>query len=135
MLSKQLETVKLTARFKIDGKIDESLFKMYKVIVNELLDYAYSKNITSFKKLKAKKKTHYIYTACQMTCSIYKSFRKRKRKGKFKSSKPQFRKDVVMLDMEKWTVRLPTPNGRIKLKLLHGKYYEKFKRWKVVRHS
>ena len=73
-----------------------------------------------------------------MACSIYKSFRKLKRKGKVKSDKPQFRKDVIMLDdhllkleMEKWTVRLSTPKGRIELKLLHGKYREKFKDWRI----
>jgi len=99
--SRRLETVKLTARFKLDGEVDERLFE-YKRIVNELLDYAHSKGITSFKRLKAEKyhelrqkyelPSHYIYTACQMACSIYKSFRKLKRKGKVKSGKPMFKK-------------------------------------------
>ena len=149
MSSKRLETVKLTARFKLDGKVDESLFETYKRIVNELLDYAHSKGITSFKRLKAEKyhklrrrysklPSHYIYTACQMACSIYKSFRKLKRKGKAKSDKPIFKKDIIMfddhlfnLDLENWIVRISTPNGRLKFKLLHGKYHEKFKDWKV----
>ena len=69
-----------------------------------------------------------------MACSIYKSFRKLKRKGKVKSDKPQFRKDVIMLDdhlfrldLENWTVRLSTPNGRVELRILHGEYHEKFR--------
>ncbi len=55
MSSKRLETVKLTARFKLDGEIDRGLFKLYRTIVNELLDYAHSRGITSFKRLKAEK--------------------------------------------------------------------------------
>ena len=55
MSSKRLETVKLTARFKLDGDVDSSLFETYKAIVNELLDYAHSKGITSFKRLKSEK--------------------------------------------------------------------------------
>ncbi len=112
----------MSARFKLDGKTDESLFEKYKRIVNELLDYAYSKGITSFKRLKAEKyhelrqnyflSSHYIYTACQMACSIYKSFRKLKRKGKVETDKPMLRKNVIMLDdhlfkldLNDWTVR------------------------------
>ena len=45
----------MSARFKPDGKIDESLFEKYRRIANELLDYAYSKGITSFKRLRAEK--------------------------------------------------------------------------------
>ena len=62
-----------------------------------------------------------------MACSIYKSFRKLRRRRKVKSNKPQFRKDAIMLDdhlfkldLENWTANLSTPNGRIELKLLHG---------------
>ena len=147
--SKRLETVKLTARFKLNGKVDETLLEMYKRIVNELLDYAHSKGITSFKRLKAEKyhelrqrysklPSHYIYTACQMACYIYKSFRKLKRKDKAKSDKPMFNKDVIMLDdhlfkldLENWVVRISTPNGRIRFKVLHGVYHEKFRDWKI----
>gem|GEM_PF-3406628 len=50
-----LETVKLTAGFKLDGLLPESLFSMYREIVNYLLDYTWAKKITSFKKLKAEK--------------------------------------------------------------------------------
>ncbi len=149
MSSKRLETVKLTAKFKLDGEVDKGLFKLYRTIVNELLDYAHSKGITSFKRLKSEKyyelrqkypelPSHYIYTACQMACSIYKSFRKLRRNGRTKSDKPKFKKDVIMLDdhlfkldLENWSVSLATLNGRIKLKILHGGYHEKFRDWKV----
>jgi len=147
--SKRLETVKLTARFKLDGDVDSSLFETYKAIVNELLDYAHSKGITSFKRLRSEKyyelrqrypnlPSHFIYTACQMACSIYKSFRKLKRKGKAKSDKPKFKRDMIMLDdhlfkldLDGWNVRLATTIERIKLKLLHGEYHEKFRDRKV----
>ena len=149
MSSKRLETVKLTARFKLDGKVDESLFETYKRIVSELLDYAHSKGITSFKRLRVEKyhelkqrysklPSHYIYTACQIACSIYKSFRKLERRGKAKSGKPTFKKDVIMLDdhlfkpdLENWVVRISTPNGRIGFKVLHGEHHEKFRDWKI----
>ncbi len=149
MSSKRLETVKLTARFKLNGEEDESLFETYKRIVNELLDYAHSKGITSFKRLKLEKyhelrrrysklPSHYIYTACQIACSIYKSFRKLKKKGKVKTGKPLLKKDVIMLDdhlfkldLEDWTVRISTSNGRLEFKLLYGKHPEKFRDWKV----
>ena len=142
------EAVKLTACFKIDGEVPD-MFNLYKQLVNGLLNYAFLRNITSFKRLKAEKyfemrgkypnlPSHYVYTACQMTCSIYKSFRKLKRKGKAKGDKPVFRKDVIMLDdilftlkLDDWVVSIATPNGRVKLKLLHGKYHEKFKYWKI----
>jgi len=147
--SKRSGTVKLTARFKLDGKVDEGLFETYKSIVNELLGYAHSKGITSFKRLRSEKyhrlrqrysklPSHYIYTACQMACSIYKSFRKLRRKGRVKSDKPTFKKDVIMLDdhlfrlnLENWVVRVSTPNGRVEFKVLHGEYHEKFRGWKI----
>ncbi len=147
--SKRLEAVKLTARFKLDGKLDVALFETYRSIVNELLDYAHSEGTTSFKRMKAEKyrelrrrypklPSHYTYTACQMACSIYKSFRKLERKGKVKADKPQFKRNVVMLDdhlfrldLENWTVKIFMPSGRFDFKLLHGEYHEKFKEWKV----
>ena len=149
MSGERLRTVKLTASFKLDGEIDENLFKTYKKIVNELLDYACSKSITSFKRLRAEKYhelrekhpellSHYIYTACQMATSIYKSFRKIKRRGKTRAEKPEFRKEVVMLDdhlfkldLEEWRVAVSTPKGRINFRLLHGEYHEKFRGWKT----
>jgi len=142
------EIIKLSASFKLDGEISE-IFNLYKKIVNELLNYASTRNITSFKRLKKEKyyelrkkhfelPSHYIYTACQMACSIYKSFRKLKRRGKAKGDKPVFKRDVVMLDdhlfsinLDDWTVSIATPSGRIKFKLLHGEYHERFKDWKV----
>jgi len=49
-----------------------------------------------------------------------------------------FKKDVIMLDdhlfkldLEDWTVRIATPKGRIGFKILHGKYHEKFRDWKI----
>jgi putative transposase len=97
------ETVKLTASFKLDGSITESLFSTYREVLGQLLDHACAKEVTSFKRLKAEKyhelrvkypslPSHYIYTACQMACSIYRSFRKLKRKGKAKAGKPVFKK-------------------------------------------
>ena len=53
MSGKRLETVKLTAKFKIDGEVEILPFELYGTIVNELLDYAHSRGITSFKRLKA----------------------------------------------------------------------------------
>ena len=144
-----LESVKLTASFKLNGQLPESLFSTYRGIVNHLLDYAWAKGITSFKKLKAEKynelrmkypslPSHYIYTACQMACSIYKSFRKLKRRGLAKAEKPFFKKQVVMLDdhlfsvdLENWEASIATESGRVRLKLLHGTYHEKFKEMKV----
>ncbi|WP_143592343.1 RNA-guided endonuclease InsQ/TnpB family protein, partial [Thermococcus litoralis] len=80
---------------------------------------------------------HYHYTATQMATAIYKSYRKRKKKGKTKG-KPVFKKDAIMLDdhlfklnLEKRIVKLSTPKGRIELEFYPAKYHEKFKDWKV----
>ena len=144
-----LETVKLTASFKLDGSIPEGLFSTYKEILDQLLDHACAKGITSFKRLKAEKyhelrakypnlPSHYIYTACQMACYIYRSFRKLRRKGLAKAEKPVFKKQVVMLDdhlfslnLESWEASIAVEGGRVKLKLLHGAYHEKFKEMKI----
>jgi putative transposase len=143
------ETVKLTASFKLDGSIPESLFSTYREVLGQLLDHAWAKEVTSFKRLKAEKyhelrvkysslPSHYIYTACQMACSIYRSFRKLKRKGKAKAEKPTFKKQVIMLDdhlfslnLEGWEASIATGEGRTTLKLLHGTYHEKFKGMRV----
>jgi putative transposase len=140
-----LETVKLTASLKLDGSIPESLFSTYREVLGQLLDYAWANGITSFKRLKAEKyhelrvrhpslPSHFIYTACQMACSIYKSFRKLRRRGLAKAEKPLFKKRVIMLDdhlfnidFESWEASIAVENGRAKLKLLHGTYHEKFK--------
>lgn len=144
-----LETIKLTASFKLDGSISESLFSTYREVLGQLLDYAWAKGITSFKRLKAEKyhelrarhpslPSHYIYTACQMACSIYKSFRKLRKRGLAKAEKPFFKKQVIMLDdhlfsldLEGWEASIAVENGRVKLKLLHGTYHEKFKEMKI----
>ncbi|MHA1606111.1 MAG: RNA-guided endonuclease InsQ/TnpB family protein [Candidatus Freyarchaeota archaeon] len=150
MSKKQLETVRLTASFKLPPQTRlGSLFTIYKQILNELLGYISFRNISSFKRLKKEKyyelrhkypdlPSHYVYTACQMACSIYKSFRKLKRKGKAKGDKPVFKRDVVMLDdhlfsinLEKRDASIATLNGRVKVKLLHGKYHERFKDWRI----
>jgi putative transposase len=77
--------------------------------------------------------SHYIYTAC----SIYKSFRKLRRRGLAKAEKPFFKKQVIMLDdrlfslnLEGWEASIAVEGGRAKLKLLHGTYHEKFKEMK-----
>ncbi|RLF67182.1 MAG: transposase [Thermoplasmata archaeon] len=144
------ETVKLTARFKLkeapEGLYD--LFKTYHEIVNYLITYAYENNITSFYRLKEETyyslrekypelPSHYLYTACQMATSIYKSYRKRRRRGKARG-KPVFKKEVIMLDdhlfkleLKRGVVRLSTPRGRISLGFYPTKYHEKFKDWRV----
>jgi len=144
------ETIKLTAKFKLKGApagLDE-LFSTYREIVNFLITYAFENNITSFYRLKKETykslrkeylelPSHYLYTAYQMATSIFKSFRKRKKKGKAKG-KPVFKKEVIMLDdhlfkldLEKGLVKLSTPQGRFSLEFYPAKYHEKFKDWKV----
>jgi putative transposase len=73
-----------------------------------------------------------------MACSIYKSFRKFKRRGMTKAEKPMFKKQVIMLDnhlftldLESWKASIATAEGRIELKLLHGSYHEKFKEMRI----
>jgi putative transposase len=73
-----------------------------------------------------------------MACHIYKSFRKLKRKGLAKAEKPVFKKKVIMLDdhlfsldFEGWETSIAVEGGRVKLKLLHGTYHEKFKEMKI----
>jgi len=73
-----------------------------------------------------------------MACYIYKSFRKLKRKGLAKAERPVFKKQVVMLDdhlfslnLESWEALIAVESGRVKLKLLHGTYHEKFKEMKI----
>jgi putative transposase len=143
------ETVKLTASFRLDKQISESLFSRYGEILDQLLNHAWTKGITSFKRLKAEKyrelrekypdlPSHYLYTACQMACSIYRSFRKLKRRGLAREEKPTFKRQVVMLDdhlfsldLESWEASIATEKGRVRLKLLHGTYHEKFRGMEV----
>ncbi len=144
------ETIKLTAKFKLketpEGLV--SLFSTYREIVNFLISYAFENNVTSFYRLKKETykglrkeypelPSHYLYTACQMATAIFKSFRKRRKKGKAKG-KPVFKKEVIMLDdhlfkldLEEEVIKLSTPSGRIQLEFYSAKYHEKFKDWKV----
>ncbi|ASJ13443.1 RNA-guided endonuclease InsQ/TnpB family protein [Thermococcus thioreducens] len=144
------ETIKLTAKFKLKETPEglDELFQTYREIVNFLITHAFENNVTSFYRLKKETykglrkeylelPSHYLYTACQMATSIYKSYRKMKRKGKAKG-RPVFRKDVIMLDdhlfkldLEKRVIKLSIPKGRIQLEFYPAKYHEKFKRWKV----
>ncbi len=144
-----MEAVRLTASFKLKGLIPSSLFLTYKLILQELLDYAHAKEITSFNRLKSDKyrdlrarypnlPSHYIYTACQMACAVYRSFRKLRRRKEAGVDKPIFKKDVIMLDdhvfsidLETWEASIATENGRIKFKLLHGTYHEKFREMRI----
>jgi len=144
------ETIKLTAKFELKEIPEglDDLFSTYREIVNYLIAYAYKSNITSFKRLKKETykelrekypqlPSHYIYTACQMATSIYKSYRRRKRKGKA-DGEPVFKKKVIMLDdhlfkldLEKAIIKLSTPKGRTSFEFYPAKYHEKFRDWKV----
>ena len=142
--------IKLTAKFKLKNSPEwlDGLLSTYREIVNFLISYAYENNITSFKRLRKETykslrnrypelPSHYICTACQMATAIYKSYRKRKRKGKV-NRKPIFKKEVIMLDdhlfkldLEKGIIKLSTSNGRIPLEFYPAKYHEKFNDWKI----
>ena len=138
------------AKFKLKTEPEglEDLFSLYSDIVNLLLDYVFENNITSFYRLRKETyeslreqypelPSHYIYTACQMATSIYKSYRKRKRRGKA-NGKPVFKKQVIMLDdqlfkldLDGGFVKLSTPSGRLELEFYRAKYHEKFRGWKI----
>jgi len=144
------ETIKLTAKFKLKTEPEglEDLFTLYQEIVNFLLTHTFENNITSFYRLKKETyktlrrehpelPSHYIHTACQMATSIYKSYRKRKRKGKA-NGKPIFKKQVIMLDdhlfklnLEEGIIKLSTPSGRLELEFYPAKHHGKFRNWKV----
>ena len=145
-MSGRSETIKPTANFKLDGPLAlvEPPFSTYKTILNEALLHAHAKGITSFYRLKAELyrelragwpelPSHYTYTACQMACSIYEAFRKLERRGRVKADRPCSNKDAIMLDdhlfsldLEGWMASIATPRGRVKFRLLHGQYHEKF---------
>lgn len=144
------ETIKLTVKFKLKETPEglDDLFTTYREIVNFLITYAFESNITSFYRLKketykslrekySKLPSHYIYTACQMATSIFKSYRKRKRRGEARG-RPVFKKDVIMLDdhlfkldLEKGIIGLSTPNGGLQLEFYPAKYHDKFQNWRV----
>jgi len=149
-----VEEIRLTAKFKVDfTDADEAtiseihrLFKEYQRIVNELIEYAHSHGITSsmrlwyakYRELRQRHPTlpsHYINTACRLAASIYESFIELKKLGMCEKEKPVFKRWTIWLDdhlfkldVEGWKVSMAVHGGRwITLKLLYGKYHERFK--------
>ena len=149
-----VEEIRLTAKFRIDlADVNEAtiseiyrLFKEYRRIVNELIEYAHSHGITSFislyrakyRELRQRYPTlppHYIVTACRLTASIYKSFIKMKKLGMCEKERPAFRgrtiwldRQLFKLDTDGWRASIAVHGGRwVTLRLLHGRYYERFK--------
>jgi putative transposase len=149
-----VEEIKLTANFKIDlADADEAaiseihhLFAEYRKIVNELIEYAHSHGITSFISLHRAKyrelrqrhptlPSHYIYTACRLAISVYKSFIGMRELGMCEKEKPIFKGRAIWLDsklfkldIEGWRVSIIVHGGRwVTLRLLHGRYHDKFK--------
>jgi len=152
-----VEEIKLTARFKVNlVDVDKAaiseihrLFKEYQRIVNELIEYAHSHGITSFislyhakyRELRQRHPTlpsHYIVTACRYAASIYESFIELKKMGMCEKERPTFKgqaiwlhKQLFKLDVEGWKVSIAVHGGRwVTLRLLHGRYHEKFKNMK-----
>ena len=153
-----VEIVKLTARFKVDlTDVEEAviseiyrLFKEYRRIVNELIEFAASKHIMSFVELYHAKyrelrqrfpmlPSHYIFAACRYAASICKSFIELKRLGMCEKEKPTFKGRTIWLDRQlfkfdadSWRALIAAQGGRwITLRLLHGKYHERFKGMKL----
>ena len=98
---------KLTAKFKLKETPErlDTLFSTYREIMNFLITYAFENNVTSFYRLKKETykglrkeypelPSHYLYTACQMATAIFKSFRKRKRRGKLREGRYLKRKSL-----------------------------------------
>jgi putative transposase len=111
-----VEEIKLTASFKIDlVDADEAaiseihrLFKEYRRIVNELIEYAHLHGITSFINLHRAKyrelrqrhptlPSHYIVTACKYAASIYESFIELKKMGMCEKERPTFKGQAIWL--------------------------------------
>jgi putative transposase len=150
-LSGRSETLRLTASFKLEGDTApiERLFPTYRSLVNGLLAYAHERGITSFKRLRAERyrelrakhqelPSHYIYTACQMACGIYRGFRKLRRRGRARAERPRLKRDAIFLDdhlftldLDNWRASIATPRGRVWLRLLHGPYHERFRDWSI----
>jgi len=149
-----VEKIKLTAKFKVDlTDADEAaiseihrLFKEYRRIMNELIEYAHSHKVTSFislyhakyRELRQRYPTlpsRYIVTACRYASSVYKSFVEMKKLGMCEKEKPAFKGQVIWLhkklfrlDVESWRASIAVHGGRwVTLRLLHGKYHERFK--------
>jgi putative transposase len=153
-----VEEIRLTAKFKVDfTDVDEAaiskihrLFKEYRRIVNELIEYAHSHGVTSprrlwyakYRELRQRYPTlpsHYIHTACQLTAGIYKSFIEMKKLGMCEKERPIFKgrtiwldRQLFKLDTENWRASIAVHGGRwVTLRLLHGRYHEKFKNMKL----
>jgi len=150
-----IEKVTLTVKFKVDlTDVDESaiseicrLFEEYKEIMNELLSLAVDRYITSFVELYHAKyhelrqryptlPSHYVVNACRHAASIYKSLVERRRLGMCeRDRRPTFKGRAIWLDShlfrldaEGWRASIAVHGGRwITLRLLHGKYHNKFK--------
>ena len=149
-----VEEIRLTAKFRVDfTDVDEAaiseiyrLFAEYRKIVNELIEYAHSHGVTSFialchvkyRELRQRYPTlpsHYIVTACKYAASIYESFIELKELGICEKERPIFKGRTVWLDdhlfkldVEGWRVSISVHGGKwVALRLLHGKYHDKFK--------
>jgi len=149
-----VEEIKLTANFRVDlVDADEAtiseihrLFKEYRRIVNELIEYAHSHKVTSFismhrakyRELRQRYPTlpsHYIFTACRYASSVYESFVEMKELGMCEKERPIFKGRAIWLDstlfkldIEGWRVSIIVHGGRwVTLRLLHGRYHDKFK--------
>ncbi|MCL7394421.1 MAG: RNA-guided endonuclease TnpB family protein, partial [Thaumarchaeota archaeon] len=149
-----MEEIKLAASFKIDlADVDEAtiseiyhLFTEYQGIVNELIEHAHAHKVTSFislyhakcRELRQRHPTlpsHYIVTACRYAASIYESFIELKKMGMCEKEKPIFKGRTIWLDghlfkldTENWRASIAVHGRRwVVLRLLHGKYHDKFK--------
>jgi len=149
-----VEKITLTARFRVDlADVDEAviseiyrLFEEYRRIVNELIELATSKHITSFVELYHAKyrelrqryptlPSHYIVVTCRHAASIYKSFMEMRKLGMCEKDRPTFKGRVIWLDKrlfkldaESWRALIAVHDGRwVALRLLHGKYHERFR--------
>jgi putative transposase len=149
-----VEEITLTARFKADlTDVNEAtiseihrLFKEYRRIVNELIEYAHSHRTISFISLHRAKyrelrqrhptlPSHYIDTACRLTASTYESFIELKKMGVCEKERPTFKgwtiwldRQLFKLDVEGWRASIAVHGGRwITLRLLHGRYHDRFK--------
>jgi putative transposase len=148
-----IEEIPLTASFKVDlADVDEAtisgiyrLFAEYRRIVNNLIEYAHSYGITSSMRLHYAKyhelrrkylmlPSHYICTAYRHAASIYESFIELKKLGMCERERPVFRGRSIWLDYklfkldaESWRVSIAVHGGRITVRLLHGRYHDRFK--------
>ena len=99
------QTVRLTASFKLSGQVPEGLFSAYHKTLTGLLEYASEKGITSFKRLRAEK---------------YRELRE-----KYPNLPSHYLYTACQM------ASIATHKGRIRLRLLHGTYHEKFRGMKA----